>query len=87
MSKRKIISFIILTFIFILFVGVYSVYEVFYSSYFNQMDYTQIASIGNDEIPTKLEMLFSGFKDLKVILISSLISVLIINGKRILNLK
>lgn len=51
------------------------------------MDYTQIASIGNDEIPTKLEMLFSGFKDLKVILISSLISVLIINGKRILNLK
>ncbi|WP_298136374.1 hypothetical protein [Flavobacterium sp.] len=87
MSKRKIISIIILTFIFILLVGVYSVYELFYSSYFNQMDYTQIASIGNEEISTKIEMLFSGFKDLKVILISSLISVLIINGKRILNLK
>ena len=87
MSKRKIILFIILTSIFILFVGIYRVYEIFYPSYFNQTEYTQIAFIGNEGIPTKKEILLSGLKDLKIIAISSFISILIINGKRILNRK
>jgi hypothetical protein len=87
MKKRKIILFIILTCIFILFVGIYRVYEMFYSSYFNQIEYTQIAFIGNKEMPTKREILFSGFNDLKIIILNSLISILIINGKRILNRK
>ena len=87
MSKRKIVLFIILTSIFILFVGIYKVYEIFYTTYFNQTKYTQIAFIGNSEIPTKKEILFSGFKDLKIVTINSLISFLIINGKEILNRK
>ena len=87
MKNRKIILFIILTCIFISFVGIYRVYEMFYSSYFNQIEYTQIEFIGNKEIPTKREILFSGFNDLKIIILNSLISILIINGKRILNRK
>jgi hypothetical protein len=87
MSKRIIILFIIITSILILLFGIYRVYEIFYSSYFNQTEYTQIAFIGNEGIPTKKEILFSGFRDLKIIAISSFISILIINGKRILNRK
>jgi len=87
MSKSKIILFIIFTSMLILSVGIYSVYELFYSSYLNQTEYTQIASIGNEGIPTKKEVLFSGFKDQKIIAISAFISILIINGKRILNRK
>ncbi len=87
MSKRTIILFIIITSIFILLFGVYRIYEMFYSSYFNQTEYTQIAFIGSETISTKKEILFSGFKDLKIIAISSFISILIINRKRILNRK
>ncbi len=87
MSKRIIILFIIITSIFILLFGIYRVYVIFYSSYFNQTEYTLIAFIGNEGISIKKEILFSGFKDLKIIAIGSFISVLIINGKRILNRK
>jgi hypothetical protein len=87
MSKRQIILSIILISILILFVGIYRVYEIFYYSYFNQTEYTQIAFIGNRGIPTKTEILFSGFKDLKIILINTFISIVIVNGKRILNRK
>lgn len=44
---------------------------------FNQTVYTQISFFGN-KVPSKLEVSFSGFKDLKIVLVSSLISFVII---------
>lgn len=85
MSKRLIISFLILTSLIILLIGVYRVYNLFYNSYFSSTSYTQIAFIGNKEIPTKTEILFSGFKSLKVITISSIISIVAIYSKKMLN--
>lgn len=88
MSKRSIILFFILTSIAILSFGVYRIYEIFYSSYFNQVEYAQVAFLGNQEIPTKKEILFSGFKDLKIIPSSALISIIIIYvGKLFLHRK
>ncbi|UOK41599.1 MULTISPECIES: hypothetical protein [Flavobacterium] len=83
MSKRSIILFLIIASILILLVGFYRVYEIFYHSYFNQTEYSQIAFIGNEEIPTKKEIVFSEFKNLKTITISSVISILIIYGKKL----
>lgn len=82
-NKYSIILFLIMTSIFILLCGIYRFYELFYSSYFNQIEYTQIAFIGNEEMPTKSEILFSGFKDLQAIIVSSIISALIIYGKNL----
>lgn len=83
MSKRSIILFLIIVSILILLSGFYRVYEIFYSSYFNQLEYSQIAYIGNGETPTKKDILFSGFKNLKTIMISSTISILIIYSKNL----
>jgi cell division septal protein FtsQ len=83
MSKRSIILFLVITSILVLLVGFYRVYEIFYHSYFNQTEYCQIAYTGNKEISTKKEILFYGFKNLKIIAISTIISILIINGKKI----
>ncbi len=87
MPKRTIILFLIITSVLILFFGFFRVYEIFYSSYFNQTEYTQIAFIGNEEIPTKMEILFLEFKNLRTITISSIISILIMYGKKIVNRK
>lgn len=67
--------------------GFYRVYEVFYPSYFNQTGYSQIAFIATNEIPTKKEILFSEFENLKTIAISSIISIVIVYGKKIVPLK
>ena len=76
MRKRLIIFFIITTLL-ILFHGLYRIYEFFYPSYFSQTDYTQISFLGN-KVPSKLEVLFSGFKDLQLLIASSLVSFVII---------
>lgn len=83
MSKCSIILFLVITSALVLLIGFYRVYEIFYHSYFNQTEYSQIAFIGNKEIPTKIEILFSGFKNLKTIAISMIVSIVIINGKKI----
>lgn len=67
--------------------GFYRVYEIFYPSYFSQTEYSQIAFFGDEEIPTKKEILFSEFKNLKTITVSSIISFLIIYGEKLLNRK
>lgn len=78
MTKRVIILFFLITIALIVFHGLYRIYEIFYPSYFTQTGYNQIAFIGNKELLTKNELLFYGFKDLKVLLISSLCSFLMI---------
>lgn len=87
MSKRLIVLFLIITSLLILLVGFYRIYEIYYPSYFSPTVYTQITFIGNGEIPTKKEILFSGFKNFKILTISSIISILIIYGKKTLNRK
>lgn len=78
MTKRSMAIFFIITILFILLFGIYRVYEIFYSSYFSPTEYTQTAFIGEDENPTKMEILLYGFQDLKVVVISSVVSILII---------
>lgn len=82
-SKRTFILILVVTSIFILLWGIYRVYEIFYPSYFNQTEYTQISFIGNEKIPTKSEILFSGFKNIEVIIVSSIISFFIVSAKKL----
>lgn len=79
---KMLFQILLLAFIFILLFGIFRVYEVFYSSYFNHLEYTQIATIGNKETPTKIELLFSGFGNFKIIVLSIVISFLIICVKK-----
>lgn len=87
MSKRLITIFFLITIFLILFHGIHRIYEIFYSSYFSYTDYTQIAFIGKEKAPTKTEILFYGFKDIKVIVISSVISILVICSTKVVRNK
>lgn len=80
---KMLFKILLLAFVFILLVGIFRVYEVFYSSYFNQTEYIQIATIGNKEMPKKIELLFSEFGNFKIIVISIIASFLIICGKKL----
>lgn len=87
MTNQTIFKVLILTLFFIMFFGIYRVYELFYSSYFNQIEYTQLATIGHKQVSTKTEVLFSEFKNLKTITLSLVTSFLIILGKKLLSKK
>jgi hypothetical protein len=81
---KLLFKILLFAFIFILLFGFFRVCEVFYSSYFNQTEYVQIATIGNKEIPTKIELLFLEFRNLITIIISLVSSIIIICGKKLL---
>lgn len=81
---KMLFKILLLASVFILLFGIFRVYEIFYSSYFNQTEYIQIATIGNKEMPTKIELLFSVFGNFKIIALSIISSFLIIYGKKLL---
>lgn len=58
MSIRKIILILILNVIFLLLYGFYREYQIFYVSYFNQIEYIHIGFIDTKEVPTKIEIFF-----------------------------
>lgn len=84
---KMLFKILLLAFLFILLFGIFRVYEVFYSLYFNQKEYIQIATIGDNEMLTKTDVLFSEFKNLKTITLSIIASFLIISGKKLLAIK
>lgn len=61
-------------------VGLYSVYEIFYSPYFNHLEVVQLAFEGN-RIPSKAEIVFSQFRNFKTVIICLTASILIVYGK------
>lgn len=75
---------LLIAFIFIMLFGLFRVYKIFYSSYFNQTEYVQTATIGNKEMPTKIELLFSVFGNFEIIALSIISSFLLIYGKKLL---
>lgn len=79
---KMLIKTLLLASIFILLFGIFRVYEIFYSTYFNQTEYIQIATIGDNEMPTKSELLFSGFGNFKIIVLSIIAGFLVIYGKK-----
>lgn len=87
MTNQTIFKVLILTLFFIIFFGTYRVYELFYYSYFNQIEFTQLATIGDKQVSTKMEVLFSEFKNLKTISLSLVTSLLIVFGKKLLSKK
>ncbi|MDY3343640.1 hypothetical protein PG326_00015 [Riemerella anatipestifer] len=81
-KTKKIIQFFTIYILVILCYGIYQIYEIFYPNFFNQKDYTEVSFTVN--IPTKLEVLLSGFLYTKILLISFLISIIfvVINTKK-----
>lgn len=65
----------------------YRVYEIFYSSYFKQIEYSHLATIGDKEMLTKTDVLLSGFTNLKTIMLSLVTSFFIVFGKKLLTKK
>lgn len=64
------------TFSLIVLYGVFEVYQIFYSGYFNQTDFVDI-TFNSNTVPAKTEVLSWGFTNLKVIF-SSIIAGIII---------
>jgi len=83
MTKGLVINFFVTTLLLVLLHGFFRVYEVFYSSYFNQTEYTQTAFIGNGNMPNKYELLFYGFTSFKVLTVSIILSLIICSFKLI----
>lgn len=65
-----------ISFIFIVFYGVFEVYQAFYSGYFNQTDFTDV-TFNSSTVPAKTEVLFWGFTNLKVVFSSIIAGILI----------
>ena len=81
MIKRKTIIYFLLIFLIVVFsFGIYRLYDVFYSGYFNIGEYRQIAFLG--ERQTKLQILLYGFTDLQVLLLSISFSIIFIFALR-----
>ena len=75
---NKYFSIFFLTIILILIYGIYITYDIFYSNYFDQVNYSDTTFIGTTKIPSKIEIIFSGFKNLKIIIICFFISTILI---------
>lgn len=61
---RNIILGLVIICLLILGYGIYQIYEIFYPNYFSSADFTDV-SFENGQLPTKVEVLFSGFKNLE----------------------
>ena len=72
-KKKDLLIIFILTFLLIVCFGVYQIYHFFYSNYFNQADFAYVSFDG--EMPSKFEVLFSGFLRLELITVSLLVSI------------
>jgi hypothetical protein len=83
MINKTIFKALILTSFFIISFGIYRVCEVFYSYYFNQIEYTQLATIGNKAMLTKTDVLLSEFKNIKTIMLSLVTNFFIVFGKKL----
>ncbi|MCI9844270.1 hypothetical protein [Flavobacterium pectinovorum] len=83
MTKRLVTIFFVTTILLVLLHGVFRIYEVFYPSYFNQKEYTQIAFIENGKMPDKYELLFYGFTSFEVLTVSLILSLIICSFKLI----
>ena len=57
--------------------GIYQVYEIFYPNYFSSTDYTDV-TFEKGQLPTKVEVLLSGFKNVGIVATASIISLAVI---------
>lgn len=76
MKRRTILVLFLLCSLLILLRGVYNIYVIFYSSYLDVTAFEIHAF--KENVPTKLGVLFSGFKDYKTVLISGVLSITIL---------
>lgn len=83
MTKRLVIIFFITTILLVLLHGFFRICEIFYPSYFNQTEYTQIAFIENGKMPDKYELLFYGFTSFEILTVSVILSLIICSFKLI----
>lgn len=78
MKWKKIIAIALVSSLLILAYGTYNIYQIFYPDYFCQTCYTQVVFKG--PVPTKLEILFWGFRDLRVMLVCVLLGLFIVQS-------
>lgn len=81
-EKKDLLIIFILTFLLVICFGVYQIYQFFYPNYFNQADFTYVSFEG--EIPSKFEVLFSGFLRLELITVSLLVSIGLVFLRKVL---
>ncbi len=81
-EKKDLFIIFLLTFLLILCFGVYQIYQIFYPNYFNHADFTYVSFEG--EIPSKFEVLFSGFLRLELITVSLLVSIGLVFLRKVL---
>ncbi len=77
-DRQIVITFFSSCIFLFLFPGLFSCYFIFYSNYFDQTTYEWYAFYDGGHMPSKLEMLMSGFKNLEYAATSISISVLFI---------
>ncbi len=74
MKLKSFLSILIITAFLIFIYRLYYIYNLFYSNYFDPTSYERYVWIGRDKMPTKIEIFFWGFTDLKTIGITFVIS-------------
>ena len=78
MNFKYLLKTTILSALFILVSGIYNVYNIFYSNYFDQLTYEVQTWEGRSTPPTEKEILLLGFKNIDTIIGSILISTLVL---------
>jgi hypothetical protein len=82
MSYKSQINFVFKTVIIssalIILYGLYAVYEIFYANYFSQVHFELHLWPGRSDPPTKAEIIFTGFTNLKLIGVTTSISIIVV---------